>query len=68
LIHNGKFLLRGQTCPEGLPDKSENPHWKSVRRPDISGVQNRTIRFAKPDTLVLTGMRIKKEFREDFRN
>jgi hypothetical protein len=44
-----KFLLRSWTCPGGLPDKSEKPYWNSVKRPDISGAQNRTVRFAKPD-------------------
>jgi hypothetical protein len=50
-----KILLRGRTCPGRLPDKSEKAYWNTVRRPDISGVQNWTVRFEKPETLVLTG-------------
>jgi hypothetical protein len=49
-------------------DKPKKPYWNPVLRPDISGDQNRTIRFAKPDTPVLTEMRIKKEFRENLRS
>jgi hypothetical protein len=55
-----EFLQRDRTCPGGLPDKSENPYWNPVRGPDISGVQNQIVRFAKPDTLVFIGQRIKK--------
>jgi hypothetical protein len=29
--------------------------WNLVRRLDISGVQNQTVRLEKPDTPVLTG-------------
>jgi hypothetical protein len=34
------FLLRGWICPGGLPDKSGNPYWNSMKRADISGVPN----------------------------
>jgi hypothetical protein len=61
-----EILLRGRTCPGGLPDKSRKTYWNPLWRPDISGIEtghiwdeNRTIRFANPDTPVLTGMRIK---------
>jgi hypothetical protein len=37
-------------------------------RADISGVQNLIDWFPKLDTLVLTGQRIKKEFKENLRN
>jgi hypothetical protein len=47
-----------------LPDKSEKAYYNPVRRPGISGVQNRTVRFAKPEHPVFTGQRIKKNFRE----
>jgi hypothetical protein len=68
LIQNGIFLLRGQTCPGGLPDKSERPYWNSVKRPNISDVQKWTIRFVKPDTPVLTGQKIMKELRKNLRS
>jgi hypothetical protein len=35
-----EILLRGRTCPGGLPNKSGNPYWNPVKGPDISGVQN----------------------------
>jgi hypothetical protein len=50
-------LIGDQTSPKGLLDKSKKPYWNPVKRPDISDVQNRTVQFAKPDTLVLTGHR-----------
>jgi hypothetical protein len=63
-----RSLLRGRTCPGRLLDKSRKAYYNPVRRPDISDVQNRTVRFAKPDTPVLIGQRIKKEFRENLWN
>jgi hypothetical protein len=63
-----RSLLRGQTCPGSLPDKSIKVYWNPVRRPDIFGVQNRTVQFAKPYTPILIGERIKKEFKENLRN
>jgi hypothetical protein len=63
-----EILLRGQTCPGGLPDKSGNPYWNPVKGPDISGVQNRTFRFVIPDTPVLTGQKIKKGIRKNSRS
>jgi hypothetical protein len=38
-----------------------------MRKPDISGVQNWTVQFAKPDTLVLIGQRIMEELRKNLR-
>jgi hypothetical protein len=63
-----RSLLRGWTCPGRLPDKFKKAYWNLVRRPDISGVQNQTVQFAKLDTLILRGQRIKKEFRENLKN
>jgi hypothetical protein len=62
------FLLRGRTCSGRLPDRSEKAYWNPVRRLDISGVQNQTVRFAKLDTPVFTGQRIMEELRENLRN
>jgi hypothetical protein len=53
-----EFLLGGRTCSRGLPDKSRKPYWNPMKRSDISGVQNQSIRFAKP-----TGEMILKELR-----
>jgi hypothetical protein len=61
-------LLRGQTCLDRLSNKSKKAYWNLVRRSDISGLQNRIVQFTKPDIPVLTGRRIKKEFRENLRN
>jgi hypothetical protein len=58
-------LIGDQTNPEGLPNKSEKHIWNPVKRSDISGVQNQTVRFAKLDTLVLTAQMIIKELREN---
>jgi hypothetical protein len=60
--------MRGRTCLGRLPDKSKKAYWNPVRRSNIFGVQNRTIQFEKLDTPVLTGQRIKKEFRGNLRN
>jgi hypothetical protein len=49
--------MKDQTSTEGLPDKSRKPYWNPVKRPDMSDVQNQTVQFAKPDTLVLTGQK-----------
>jgi hypothetical protein len=58
-----EILLGGRTCLWGLMDKSGKPYWNPVKSPDISGVQKRIVRFAKPDTSVLTGQMIMKELR-----
>jgi hypothetical protein len=63
-----RFLLRGRTCPGRLPGNSGKANWNPVRRLDISGVQNRTVQFIKPDTPVSTGQRIMEELRENMRN
>jgi hypothetical protein len=52
-----RFLMKDQTSAEGLPDKSRKPYWNPVKRLDMSDVQNQTVQFAKPDTLVLTGQK-----------
>jgi hypothetical protein len=63
-----RFLLRARPCPGGLLNKSEKSYWNPVRGADISGVQNQTVQFAKPDTPVLTGQRIMEELRENLSN
>jgi hypothetical protein len=42
--------------------------WNPMGRPDIVDVQNRIVQFEKPDTPVLTGQRIMKNFRENLRS
>jgi hypothetical protein len=59
-----EIFLRGQTCPRRLPNKSGKTYWNPVRRPDISGDQNRTVQFTKPNTPVLTRQRIVEELWE----
>jgi hypothetical protein len=37
-------------------------YWNLVLRPDISSAQNRTVRFAKLDTPVMTGQEFRRKF------
>jgi hypothetical protein len=44
-----RFWIGGRTSPV-------KPYWNPVEWPDMSGVQNRIVQFAKSDTLILTGL------------
>jgi hypothetical protein len=58
------FLKGYRTRLEIWLDMSGEVYWNPVYRPDISGDQNWTVRFAKPDTPVLTRMRNKRNLRK----
>jgi hypothetical protein len=47
---------------------SDRSLWNPAYQPDMSGVQNWTVWFRKPDTPILTGQRIMEELRENLRN
>jgi hypothetical protein len=50
----GYVWLTREMPLESRPDMSGQSIWNLARGPDISGDKNRTVRFAKPDTPILT--------------
>jgi hypothetical protein len=61
LIQNEIFVERPDMSGR-LPNKFGKPYWNPLKRLDISGVQNQTLQFTKPDTPVLAGQTTNHKF------